>query len=163
MATMMKAPQRELHDYIAEISEHADVQAGSPLPLGIQERGGGVNFAIFSRRASRVRLEFFDHPEDAAPARVIDLDSARNRTGDVWHVWVKGIEPGQLYAYRVDGPYEPNEGHRFNFKRLLLDPFAAAISQLPPWDFPSALGYDPSAPEKDLVISKLDNSRSIPK
>jgi len=66
----MKAPQRELHDYIAEISEHADVQAGSPLPLGIQERGGGVNFAIFSRSASRVRLEFFDHPEDAAPARV---------------------------------------------------------------------------------------------
>ena len=91
--------------------------------------GGGVNFAIFSRNASRVRLELFDHPEDAAPARVIDLDSARNRTGDVWHVWVKGIGPGQLYAYRVDGPYEPSEGHRFNFNRLLLDPFATAISQ----------------------------------
>ena len=88
---MMKTPQRELHDYTAEISEHADVQAGSPLPLGIQERGGGVNFSIFSRHASRVRLELFDHPEDAAPARVIDLDSARNRTGDVWpYFWLKG-------------------------------------------------------------------------
>jgi hypothetical protein len=54
---MMKTPQRELHDYIAEISERADVRAGSPLPLGIQERGGGVNFAIFSRYASRVRLK----------------------------------------------------------------------------------------------------------
>ena len=160
---MMKAPQRELHDYIAEISEHADVQAGSPLPLGIQERGGGVNFAIFSRSASRVRLEFFDHPEDAAPARVIDLDSAHNRTGDVWHVWVKGIGPGQFYAYRVDGPYEPSEGHRFNFNRLLLDPFATAISQLPRWDFALARGYDSSAPEQDLAISKLDNSRSMPK
>ena len=160
---MMKTPQRELHDYIAESSEHAGVRAGSPLPLGIQERGGGVNFAIFSRDATRVRLELFDHPEDAAPARVIDLDSARNRTGDVWHVWVKGIGPGQLYAYRVDGPYEPSAGHRFNFNRLLLDPFATAISQLPPWDFASARGYDPSAPEQDLAISKLDNSRSMPK
>ena len=113
--------------------------------------------------ATRVRLELFDHPEDAAPARAIDLDSARNRTGDVWHVWVKGIGPGQLYAYRVDGPYDPSEGHRFNFNRLLLDPFATAISHLPPWDFASARGYDPSAPEQDLVFSKLDNSSSMPK
>jgi glycogen operon protein len=105
----------------------------------------------------------FDHPEEGAPARVIDLDSARNLTGDVWHVWVEGIGPGQLYAYRVDGPYKPSEGYRFNFNRLLLDPFAAAISQLPPWDFASARGYDPSAPEQDLAISKLDNSRSMPK
>ncbi len=160
---MMKTPQRELHDYISELSEHADVRAGSPLPLGIQQRGAGVNFAIFSRYASRVRLELFDDPEDAAPARVIDLDSARNRTGDVWHVWVEGIGPGQLYAYRVDGPYEPSEGHRFNFNRLLLDPFATAISQLPRWDFALARGYDSSAPEQDLAISKLDNSRSMPK
>ena len=133
------------------------------MPLGPRKADGGVNFAIFSRYASRVRLEFFDHPEDAAPARAIDLDSARNRTGDVWHVWVKGIASGQLYAYRVDGPYEPNKGHRFNFKKLLLDPFATAISQLPPWDFASALGYDPSSPEKDLTPSKLDNARTMPK
>src|ERR1035441_748306 len=110
MATMMKTPQRELHDYILEISEHADVRAGSPLPLGTQETGLGVNFSVFSRHASRVRLELFDHPEDARPARVIDLDSVRNRTGDVWHVWVAGIGPDQLYAYRVDGPYEPHAG-----------------------------------------------------
>ena len=160
---MMKTAPRELHDYISETSEHADVRAGSPLPLGTQEQGGGVNFAIFSRWASRVRLELFDHPEDAAPARVIDLDSGRNRTGDVWHVWVEGIGPGQLYAYRVDGPYKPAEGHRFNFNRLLLDPFATAISRLPPWDFASARGYDPLAPEQDLALSKLDNSRSMPK
>jgi isoamylase len=163
MATMMEMPQRELHDYISQISERSDVRPGSPLPLGTQEWGRGVNFSIFSRYASRVRLELFDHPEDAAPARVIDLDSARNRTGDVWHVWVKGIGPGQIYAYRVDGPYKPAEGHRFNFNRLLLDPFATAISRLPPWDFASACGYDPSAPEQDLSFSKLDNSKSMPK
>ena len=160
---MMKTPQRELHNYLSEISERADVRAGSPLPLGTQEWEGGVNFAIFSRHASRVRLELFDHPGDQVPARGIDLDSARNHTGDVWHVWVEGIGPGQLYAYRVDGPYEPSEGHRFNFNRLLLDPFATAISQLPPWDFAAARGYDPSAREQDLAISKLDNSRSMPK
>ena len=160
---MMKMPQRELRDYISEISERADIRAGSPLPLGTQERGGGVNFAIFSRYASRVRLEFFDHPEDAAPVRAIDLDSAHNRTGDVWHIWVNGIGSGQFYAYRVDGPYEPNQGHRFNFKKLLLDPFATAISHLPPWDFKAAQGYDPSSPGKDLTPSKLDNARSMPK
>ena len=160
---MIKTRQREVHDCTSEISERADVRAGSPMPLGTQEKGEGVNFAIYSRYASRVRLELFDHPEDAAPAQAIDLDSACNRTGDVWHVWVRGIGPGQLYAYRVDGPYEPSEGHRFNFNKLLLDPFASVISRLPLWDFASARGYDPSAPEQDLALSKLDNSSSMPK
>jgi glycogen operon protein len=105
----------------------------------------------------------FDHPEDSVAARVIDLDPACNRTGDVWHVWLEGIPSGQLYAYRVDGLYEPNQGHRFNFNRLLLDPFASAISQLPAWDFASARGYDPSAQEQDLVLSKLDNAGCMPK
>ncbi len=159
----MKTRQRELRDYISAISERADVRAGSPLPLGTQQWGAGVNFALFSRDATSVRLELFDHPEDATPAQAIDLDSVRNRTGDVWHVWVEGIGPGQLYAYRVDGPYEPSQGHRFNFNRLLLDPFAAAISHLPSWDFASARGYDPSAPEQDLALSTLDNSSSMPK
>lgn len=77
MAAMMKTSQRELHDYISEISERAKVRAGSPLPLGTQERGRGANFAIFSRDASRVRLELFDHPEDAMPdwARVVLCES----------------------------------------------------------------------------------------
>ncbi len=159
----MKKSLDDLHHYISNISAHSDVWVGSPLPFGTQETGGGVNFAIFSRDASRIRLELFDHPEDAIPARSIDLDSACHRTGDVWHVWVKGIGSGQFYAYRVDGPYEPSKGHRFNFNRLLLDPCATAISQLPPWDFGSARGYDPLAPEQDLSFSKKDNARSMPK
>ena len=142
---------------------HKSIREGWPQPLGAQERDGGVNFAIFSRDANRVRLEFFDHPADSVAARVIDLDPAFNRTGDIWHVWLEGISSGQLYAYRVDGPYEPGQGQRFNFNRLLLDPFAGAVSQLPPWDFASARGYDPSAPEPDLVLSKLDNAGSMPK
>jgi isoamylase len=163
MATMTKEPPHNLSESIPKTSEFADVRAGSPKSLGTQEISGGVNFAIFSRYASRVRLEFFDHPEDAAPASAIDFDSKRNRTGDVWHIWVKGIASGQLYAYRVDGPYEPNKGHRFNFKKLLLDPFATAISHRPPWDFASALGYDPASPGKDLTPSKLNNAGTMPK
>ena len=108
---------------------------------------------------------YFEHPEDDAPVRIVDLDAAHHRTGDVWHVSVtaRGIGNGQLYAYRVDGPYDPSQGQRFNFNKLLLDPFAAAISRVPAWDFASALGYNPAAPERDLAISKLDNSGSMPK
>ena len=79
------------------------------------EIGGGVNFAIFSRCASHVRLDFLIILNDVAPARTINLDAALNRTGDVWHVWIKGIVSGRYYSYRVDGPYAPNQEHRFNF------------------------------------------------
>ncbi|MGH8277307.1 MAG: glycogen debranching enzyme, partial [Steroidobacteraceae bacterium] len=113
-----------------------------PLPLGSRAFLDGVNFALFSRHARRVRLELFASCLDATPARSLDLDPVRNRTGDVWHVWIKGITPGQLYAYRVDGAYEPGAGHRYNFNKLLLDPRATAITQLPPWDFDAARGYD---------------------
>ncbi len=159
----MNTPERPLHDYAAEVSEHTEVRSGVPLPLGTHESAGGVNFAIFSRHASRVRLELFDSPADTTPVKVIDFDPARHRTGDVWHVWVEGIRSGQLYGYRVDGPYQPKEGHRFNFNKLLLDPFATAISGLLDWDFGPARGYDPSAPEQDLVISKADDAGSMPK
>jgi glycogen operon protein len=159
--TDLTASERSLHNYPSAVSERTDV--GVPLPLGTNETEGGVNFALFSRHAIRVRLELFDQPVDATPAKVIDLDPVRNRTGDVWHVWVKGIRPGQLYAYRVDGPYQPREGHRFNFKKLLIDPFASAIAPLPDWDFGPALGYDPSAPERDLVCSNVDDARAMPK
>ena len=143
----MKMPERPLAKYIEEVSERAALRIGLPLPMGTNENDGGVKFAFLSRHASHVRLELFDRPEDATPVKVIDLDPVRNRTGDVWHVWVEGIRPGQLYAYRVDGPYEPSEGHRFNFNKLLMDPFATAISRLPDWDFGPARGCDPSAPE----------------
>jgi len=131
--------------------------------MGIYARGEGVNFALFSRHARRVRLELFDHPEDAGAARVIDLDPANNRTGDVWHVWLKGIRPGQLYAYRVDGLYQPKDGHRFNFNKLLIDPFATAISRLPTWKFGPARGYDPSMPDGDSARSMVDNAGAMPK
>jgi isoamylase len=128
----MDGIERTLHDYAAEVSERSELRRGVPLPMGTHEYGTGVNFSLFSRHATRVRLEMFDRATDETPARAIDLDPARNRTGDVWHIWVEGIRSGQLYAYRVEGPYRPAEGHRFNFKNLLLDPCETAIAGLRP-------------------------------
>ena len=157
----MKTPERPLHDYLAEVCECTEVRAGVPLPMGTHEYGRGANFAFFSPHASRVRLELFDLQE-ATPARVIDLDPACNRTGDVWHVWVEGIYPGQLYGYRVDSAYQAEGEHRFNLREFLLDPFRRVISRVRKWDFGPARGYDPPVPERDGIHSLAD-AGAIPK
>ncbi len=144
--------------------EAGEVRSGSPAPWGAHPVGDGVNFAIFSRHASIVRLEFYTNPSDGVPSRIIEFDPPRHRTGDVWHAWVKGVQTGQLYAYRVDGPYQPKEGHRFNLHKLLLDPFAAAISGgRGPWDFLAARGYDPSSSPPDISFSNVDDAGAMPK
>src|SRR5215469_6400887 len=140
-----------------------EVSAGSPLPFGAYQYAGGVNFALFSRHASRVLLEFYDRPDAGSPTRVIDLDPVRHRTGDVWHAWVRGVTTGQLYGFRIDGPYQPEEGHRFNVHKLLLDPFATALVGTKNWDFEAARGYDASSSSSDLSISTVDNAGSTPK
>lgn len=89
-------------------------RAGVLLLLGASERCGGVNFALFSRHAMRVTLLLFDAPADEAPCRTFDLEPMQHRTGDVWRVWIKGLGQGAIYAWRVDGPYQPEQGHRFN-------------------------------------------------
>ncbi|MBN1582078.1 MAG: hypothetical protein JXA89_15350 [Anaerolineae bacterium] len=155
--------ERILSEYVHKVSENSEIRAGIPLPPGAHQQGNGVNFALFSRHATNVWLEFFDRPEDGTPSRVIELSAARHRTGDMWHVWVRGVRPGQLYAYRVDGPYCPEKGHRFNAKKLVLDPFATAITYLANWDFGPARGYDPSSPRRDLARSALDDAGTMPK
>jgi isoamylase len=144
-------------------SERGEVRAGTPLPWGAHQRGDGVNFALFSRHATRVRLEFYQNPDDNSAFKTIDLDPVHHRTGDVWHVWVRGISPGQLYGYRIEGPYQPEEGHRFNPHKLLLDPFARAIAGVREWNFRAARGYDSSSNLADLSISTVDNSGVAPK
>ena len=91
------------------------------------------------------------------------LDPVRHRTGDLWHVWVRGIPPGQLYGFRIEGPYLPEQGHRFNPHKLLLDPFARAIAGVKDWDFLAARGYDSSSKLSDLSISTVDNAGTTPK
>jgi len=144
--------------------EEGEVQAGNPLPLGgAHQYEDGVNFVLFSRHATRVHLELYQNADDSAPHRIIDLDPVRHRTGDVWHVWLRGIRAGQLYGYRIEGPYRPEQGHRFNPHKLLLDPFARAIASIGDWDFSAARGYDPSSPLSDLSISTVDDAGTTPK
>ena len=141
-----------------------DIQAGNPLPIGgAHEQAGGVNFVLFSRHATGVRLEFYQNPDDSSPSRTIDLDPVCHRTGDIWHVWVRGIAAGQLYGYRVEGPYQPEEGHRFNPHKLLLDPYARAIAGVKDWDLTAARGYDSSSNLADLSFSTVDNAGAAPK
>jgi glycogen operon protein len=145
-------------------SEESDIQAGYPLPIGgTHQQGDGVNFVLFSRHATLVRLEFYKDPDDSSPTRIIDLDPKCHRTGDVWHIWVRGINVGQLYGYRIEGPYQPEEGHRFNPQKLLLDPYARAIAGVKDWDFSAARGYDSSSRLTDLSISAVDNAGTTPK
>jgi glycogen operon protein len=139
------------------------IAQGWPLPPGVQFREGGANFAIFSRHAERVWLELYELHTDAQPSHRIELTPEMHRTGDMWHVWVEDIRPGQLYAYRIDGPYDPGRGHRYNSNKLLLDPYARAITHLDRWDFERALGYDPASPLLDASFSTIDNAGSAPK
>jgi isoamylase len=148
---------------LLSLCEVQAIRSGVPFPLGAHVRGDGVNFAIFSRHADGVCLELFDCVDDAKPSRSIILDSARNKTGDIWHVWLEKIRPGQLYGYRIAGPYDPEEGHRFNPNKLLVDPCATAIVQIPGSDLRQALGYDPASPLKDLSLSEVDDAATAPK
>jgi len=98
------------------------------LPYGANVDGEGVHFSIFSRNATRVWLMFFQSPDDDTPSDEIELLPGLNRTGDIWHTWVKGIKEGQLYLWRMDGPDQPTKGHLFNPNNYLIDPYAKAIT-----------------------------------
>ncbi|MGC1653446.1 MAG: glycogen debranching enzyme, partial [Candidatus Sulfotelmatobacter sp.] len=100
---------------------------GRSYPLGATNRLDGVNFSVFSRNASVVELLLFDREENSSPARVVPLDPAGNRTYHYWHVFVRGVQPGQLYAYRVHGPSDPANGLRFDPSKVLLDPYGRGV------------------------------------
>ncbi|HVY29000.1 MAG TPA: glycogen debranching protein GlgX [Polyangiaceae bacterium] len=159
----MKSKVDELQEIerLLGLCEVQSTRSGVPLPLGAHRRGDGVNFALFSRNASGVRLDLFEHEADAVPSRTIILDPERNKTGDIWHVWLANVPVGQLYGFRLTGPYAPAEGHRFNPNKLLIDPYAAALS--PARDLTAALGYDPDSRELDLSFSETDDAGQVPK
>lgn len=114
----------------------------------------GVNFSIFSANADRVELVLLQ--EDHTIERTIEVN---RRTGDVWHVYVPGIRSGQRYAYRIYGPWAPDDGHRFNDTKLLLDPYARSISRMPIWD-ESLFGYDRH--QNDRIINPSDSASCAP-
>jgi glycogen operon protein len=133
------------------------VTAGRASPLGATFDGGGVNFALFSEHATRVTLCLFD--DEGNEALNVDLPE---REGFIWYGYFAGIRPGQRYGYRVQGPYRPDEGHRFNPHKLLLDPYAKKLTGHPTWD-PSVFGYDLDAKSKDLSFDTRDSANFVPR
>ena len=101
---------------------------GESAPPGATPYQGGVNFSIFSRHASHVELLLFDREDDAQPARVIRFDPFTNRTYFYWHVFVPDLKVGQIYAYRIGGPFEPSNGLRFDSDKVLLDPYSKGVA-----------------------------------
>jgi isoamylase len=104
------------------------MKTGSPYPIGATVTATGVNFSVFSYHASRAELLLFDSEDATEPSRIIDLVPGASRTSHYWHVHVLGLKAGQLYGYRMDGPFAPQLGHRFDPEKLLIDPYARAIS-----------------------------------
>src|SRR5690606_36552916 len=135
------------------------VYPGSPYPLGATWDGEGVNFALFADNAESVELCLFSSPEDKTESTKIKIEE---RSHHVWHVYVPGIHPGQLYGYRVHGPYEPHNGHRYNANKLLIDPYAKAIAGTIEWN-DALFGYELNHPDEDLSFSTVDSAPYIPK
>jgi glycogen operon protein len=126
------------------------VWPGQPFPLGATWDGSGVNFALFSENATGVDLCLFETPGDAKEHTRIPL---RERSDQVWHGYLPDARPGQLYGYRVHGPYAPAEGHRFNPAKLLIDPYAKAVSNPITWS-DALFAYKVGGRREDLEISR---------
>jgi len=105
----------------------SEVQAGASAPLGASVTADGVNFSVFSKRATGIDLLLFEHVDDEKPASVIHVHPASNRTYHYWHVFVPALKAGQIYGYRVYGPFEPSKGFRFDATKVLLDPYGRAV------------------------------------
>jgi glycogen operon protein len=129
------------------------VWRGTPAPLGVTWDGSGVNFALYSEHAERVQLCLFD-PKGRREVERIDLPY---RTDFVWHCYLPEARPGQLYGYRVHGPYDPERGHRFNAHKLLLDPYARMIEGPLKWS-DAHFGYRVGGRREDLAIDTRDNA-----
>ena len=130
--------------------------AGSPFPQGANWDGRGVNFSLFSESSESVELCLFDGPENVE--RRIRI---RERTNGSWHIYVPDIGPGQLYGYRVYGPYLPESGLRFNPNKLLLDPYAKAIGRALQWA-DELFGYQLGDENGDLSFDDRDSGPFAP-
>src|ERR1700730_9698382 len=135
------------------------VWTGAPYPLGATWTGTGINFAIYSENATGIDLCLFDEPEaDRENVRI----RFREKTDHVWHLFLPDAQPGQLYGYRVYGPYTPQQGHRFNASKVVVDPYARAIAGKVLWG-PEMFGYPLGGPAEDLKSDYQDNVALMPK
>ncbi|MGC8643156.1 MAG: glycogen debranching protein, partial [Isosphaeraceae bacterium] len=134
------------------------VWPGRPYPLGATWNGAGVNFSLFAENATKVELCLFEDMEATKESTRIPL---AEQTAQVWHAYLPDVTPGQLYGYRVHGPFEPAQGHRFNPHKLLLDPYAKAIGRDLRWD-DSLFGYQLDQEEADLTLDERDSAAFAP-
>lgn len=139
------------------------VRPGKPYPLGATPIADGVHFAVVSHNATAVWLQLYNESQDASPSNEFELTPSAHRTGDVWHIEVTGIGPGTFYMFRVDGPFEPERGFRFNHTFPLLDPYAKALTGDFTWDLTASLAYDQTSPERDLSFRTSPGAATIPK
>ena len=140
------------------MTSHRPLLPGSPYPLGATWDGFGVNFALFSAHAQRVDLCLFD----SRGQREVERIPLPEYTDQVWHGYLSDVRPGQLYGYRVWGPYDPVAGHRFNPHKLLDDPYAKALSGELIWS-ETHFGFSVGGPRQDLTPDRRDNARFMPK
>lgn len=133
-------------------------QSGKPYPLGAVYDGEGVNFSLFSANAEKVELCLFDQSGSKELTRFAVLENDNN----IWHTYIAGLKPGQVYGYRVYGPYKPEQGKRFNPNKLLYDPYGKKLVGKLIWH-KAIFGYDPDSPEKDLSFNELDSAPYVPK
>ncbi|HPS57813.1 MAG TPA: glycogen debranching protein GlgX [Spirochaetota bacterium] len=136
---------------------------GRPHPLGATLMNSSVQFAIFSRHAKGVTLVLMHSGDRDSSYTEIPLDPEINKTGDIWHINVEGIGEGQVYGYRIYGAYNPAAGHRFNDNKLLLDPYAAAITGNFKWDLTRARGIVLDADDEIDSFSMIDSAPHVPR
>ena len=136
------------------------IYPGKPYPLGATWDGQGVNFALYSDNATGVELCLYDNADEEKDPEV--RVKVTERTHQIWHCYLPDVKPGQLYGYRVHGSFEPENGHRFNANKVLIDPYAKAISGTIKWH-DSLFGYELGNSSEDLSFSATDSSPYIPK
>ena len=132
---------------------------GIPYPLGATWNGEGVNFALYAENATGVELCLFDQRMGATQSATIPMTE---RTHQMYHIYLPDVKPGQLYGYRVHGPYDPKNGHRFNPAKLLIDPYAKAIAGTIEWN-DALFGYKVGHKDQDLALSDTDSAPFVPK
>ena len=131
---------------------------GHPYPLGATWDGAGVNFALFAENATKVELCLFDSAASTQEQHKITL---KEYTDKVWHAYLPDVLPGQLYGYRVHGPYEPEHGHRFNPNKVVLDPYAKLIGRELKWA-DEVFCYKFGDPAADLSFDERDSAPFAP-
>lgn len=141
-----------------EMMSPSRIMEGMPFPLGATWDGTGINFAIFSAHATKIELCLFDETGEVELERI----ELPEYTDEIWHGYLPDAKPGQVYGYRVYGPYEPLEGHRFNPNKLLIDPYAKQLVGNLKWD-DSLFGYTIGHPDGDLSFDERDSAPFVPK